>query len=252
MAEKSGYEVLAAVYDKLNSEIDYSAWADFIEKIFNQNEAHRTSSVADLGCGTGSMTLELASRGYDMIGIDNSPDMLAVARQRDNTNGKILWLEQELSSFELYGTVDAAVSCLDCVNHITKPSDVRSFFKWVHNYLEPDGLFLFDVNTPKKFRDVYGDTDYILEGDGAFCGWQNHYSPSSGICTFYLTVFSECADGRYERSDGVQREKCYSSRQIGKMLSDTGFEVIGVYAGYGFETPDSDSERWYYVARAKK
>lgn len=254
MADKGGYEVLASVYDALNSEIDYHAWADFIEKVFCEDGAKKISSVVDLGCGTGSMTLELARRGYDMIGVDNSFDMLSVARERDIAGGGhgILWLEQDLAEFELYGTVDAAVCCLDCVNHLTKKADVEKFFGWVHNYLEPDGLFLFDVNSPAKFENVYGNNDYILESDGAYCGWQNEYNPKSGLCTFYLTVFAEQEDGSFVRADGVQKERCYSERTLNRLLTDTGFEIIGRYAGFDFEDPDENSDRWYYVARAKK
>lgn len=248
----NGYEVLASVYDRLNSEINYRDWADFIEKIFSRYGAKKIASVVDLGCGTGTMTLELASRGYDMTGIDNSPDMLAVARGRDDTDGSILWLMQDLASFELYGTVDAAVSCLDCVNHLTRRGDVKSFFHWVHNYLEPDGLFLFDVNTPAKFRSVYGNNDYILEADGAYLGWQNSYTESTGLCTFYLTTFTERPDGTYERTDGIQKERCYSRRTLDAMLTEAGFELEGVFADYGFSAPSAETERWYYVAKAKK
>lgn len=248
----NGYSVLAPIYDEMNGEVDYPAWADFIEAIFERHGAKKIESVVDLGCGTGTMTFELARRGYDMTAVDNSPDMLSAARALDTTDGGILWLMQDLASFELYGTVDAAVSCLDCVNHLTKKEDVKSFFHWVHNYLEPGGLFLFDVNTPAKFERVYGDNAYVMETDTAYLGWQNSYSKSSGLCTFYLDVFRERSDGLYERTSGIQRERCYGRRTLDAMLKASGFELCAVYADYAFSAPDKDTERWYYVCRAVK
>ena len=252
IVKDNGYEVLAPIYDEMNGEVDYSAWADFIEAIFDKHGEKKIESVVDLGCGTGTMTIELARRGYDMTAVDGSADMLSVARSRDTTGGGILWLMQELQSFELYGTVDAAVSCLDCVNHLTKRADVKSFFHWVHNYLEPGGLFLFDVNTPAKFERVYGDNAYIMETDTAYLGWQNSYTKSSGLCTFYLDVFRERDDGLYERTSGIQKERCYTKRTLDAMLKDAGFDLCAVYADYSFSAPDENTERWYYVCRAVK
>ena len=126
------YDLLAPFYDAVNSEIDYSKWADFITEILNRhNKIEGENIILDLGCGTGNMTLELAERGYDMIGVDYSVQMLDVARNRAEKlklDGKILWLCQDMSDFELYGTVDAAVSCLDCINHITDSKELDKCF----------------------------------------------------------------------------------------------------------------------------
>ena len=144
------YDLLAPFYDKYNGDIDYCAWADFIERIIKKHsDGVNTELVLDLGCGTGRMTVELARRGYDMTGVDYSPEMLDMARvraEREGFSDSILWLCQDMTEFELYGTVDAAVCCLDCMNHLT---DVKSFYKCldlVRNYLVPNGLFIFDVN----------------------------------------------------------------------------------------------------------
>ena len=117
----TGYDALARVYDKLNRDVDHGVFADFYEDAFRRFGRKKIESVLDLGCGTGSMTLELARRGYDMTGLDSSDDMLAVAHERAAKEGisSILWLGQDMTDFELYGTVDAAVSCLDCVGHLT-------------------------------------------------------------------------------------------------------------------------------------
>ena len=161
------YGLLAPIYDKLNGDIDYSAWGDFIEKIFEKHSTvGRPDLVLDLGCGTGSMTFELAKRGYDMTGVDLCAEMLDVARERAEKMGfseKILWLLQDMREFELYGTVDAAVSCLDSINHLTCIKDLDICLNLVHNYLVPDGLFIFDVNGKYKFENVYGSSSYVYE-----------------------------------------------------------------------------------------
>ena len=250
-----GYSAVARVYDRLNADIDYVGWADFFEKCFDRFLKGRPELVLDLACGTGSMTLELARRGYDMIGVDGSADMLSEAYARTE-GSRILFLQQDMRSFELYGTVGAVVCCLDSVNYLTEDGDLEKTFRTVHNYLDPDGLFLFDVNSPYKFREIYGYNSYILEdeidGCSVYCGWQNSFDEKTGICDFYLTLFSENEDGTYSRCEEEQREKMYTLEELKGALETCGFEFIGAYSGYGFEAVDEKTERYYIAARAKK
>ena len=254
MSGCEGYESIARVYDKLNAEIDYGAWANFIEACFERFLSERPSLVLDLASGTGKMTRELRERGYDMIGVDGSAEMLSEALECGSEG--ILYLLQDMRSFELYGTVGATVCCLDSVNYLLDESDVLSCFKCVHNYLDPDGVFIFDVNSPYKFENIYGNEAYILEDEdenGAiYCGWQNEYDKESGICDFYLTLFEEDEDGAYLRSDEHQRERCYSMDTLQKLLIESGFELLGAYADFDFREINDTDERWYIVARAKK
>ena len=247
------YTLLAPFYDAMNGDVDYEGWADFYEKELRRYEKEKTSLVLDLGCGTGSMTKALAHRGYDMTGVDYSPEMLDIARQRAEKEGldNILWLCQDMTEFELYGTVDLAVSCLDCLNHLTKPSDLDKCLALVHNYLIPDGLFIFDVNGRAKFENVYSDRSYVMETDGAMCIWQNNYNPKSHLCDFYITLFNE-EDGAYQRYDELQRERMYPLATLKKKLVNTGFEFIGAYSDYSFTPATDDDERIYLVARCKK
>ena len=250
------YDLLAPVYDEINKEIDYTLWADFIEKILGREyKKGKCDLVLDLGCGTGKMTVELAKRGYDMTGVDISVEMLGVARDYAYDSGvgdKILWLCQDMTEFELYGTVDLTVSCLDCINHLISPKDLKKCFALVHNYLIPDGIFVFDVNGKGKFENVYADNSYVIEQDGSFCVWQNNYDRKTEICDFYITLFNECEDGRYERYDDEQCERMYTINNLKKMLTDTGFEFIGAYSDYTFTSADDSDERIYVAARCKK
>ena len=253
------YDSIASVYDNINAEIDYSAWADFIENCFKKYLNAKPELVLDLACGTGSMTFELQSRGYDMIGADISEDMLTEALDKAyerNVEG-ILFLRQDMRNFELYGTVGAICSCLDSINYLTEDGDLEKCFKCVHNYLDPDGLFIFDVNTPYKFENIYGNNHYIFEdknsfGENAYCGWQNEYDEATKLCNFYLTVFTEEEDGRFSRADETQTERCYTREQLENSLKDCGFEVLGFFGDFNFNGPKADCERWYIVARAKK
>lgn len=248
-----GYSALSAGYDVLNSETDYVAWADFIEKIFKKY-GKGVDSVLDLGCGTGAMTFELHSRGYDMTGVDISIDMLTLAREEcyDREIDNILWLLQDMRSFELYGTVNAAVCCLDGINHLTGKGDMKKCFDTVHNYLDPDGLFIFDVNTPYKFENFYGNNDYILEDEGVTVCWQNDYDREKRICSFYLSVFEEEERGLWRRSDETVRERCYLKEEIEKALVAAGFEVLGFFCDFDFTQNDDECLRWYIAARCKK
>ena len=254
MSGCEGYDAIARVYDKLNAEIDYDSWADFFEKCFDRFSGKRPELVLDLACGTGRMTRVLSARGYDMIGVDGSPSMLSEAYSLGGEG--ILYLLQDMRSFELYGTVGAVVCCLDSINYLLEEKDVKKTFDLVHNYLDPDGLFIFDMNTPYKFENIYGDNAYILEDDGengaVYCGWQNEYDRESGICDFYLSLFEEDEGGAYFRSDEHQRERCYSFDTVKNILDSTGFELLGCYSDYDFSRCTENTERWYIVARAKK
>lgn len=251
------YEALAAVYDGMNDSVDYEALADFAASVFAR-AGRSPELVLDLGCGTGSLTFALAKRGYDMIGVDGSAEMLAKAYARKLQNGSpsVLFLCQDMRAFELYGTVGAVVSSLDCVNYLTGDGDLDRCFSLVHNYLDPGGVFLFDVNTPYKFEHVYGDNAYILEderdGRFAYCGWQNAYDPATHLCRFDLSVFTEDADGRYRRADEEQTERAYTAEELTGALTRAGFEKITFFGDLQFAAPTPESERWYISAICKK
>lgn len=249
---KRQYQALAEYYDELNGDIDYSSWCDFICEAFDKYGVKKNGIVLDLACGTGNMSLELAARGYEVIGIDLSCEMLGEAARKTREAGKnILYLEQDMCSLDLYGTVDAAVCCLDGINYLADTANLRRCFSSVNKFMNDGGLFIFDVNTPRKFKEVYGNNAYILEGEDVFCAWQNDFNQKSGKCEFFLTFFVKQGNGTYTKSEEVQCERCYSDRTLRKCLTDCSFEVLGVYGDTGFGEYKQDDDRWYYVCRAK-
>ena len=260
------YNVIAGVYDRINSGVDYEKWADQIETLFDKYLKERPELVLDLASGTGKMSLAMAKRGYDMIGVDGSPDMLARASDAvfdaiidgilPEDGKRPLFLCQSMTDFELYGTVGAVLCCLDSLNYLTGEGELNKCFSLVHNYLDPDGLFIFDMNTPYKFENIYGENAYVYDVDGenggSFCVWQNFYDKETRLCDFLLTVFEEGKDGRYDRYDEDQRERCYSMEEITAELSKAGFELLEVVADTDSTPIAEDTQRWHFTARAIK
>lgn len=246
----SGYDAISSLYDAANSHVDYEGYAARVAGFFKDSGIGDGALVCEIGCGTGRMTRLLADAGYDMIGIDNSEGMLSVAR--DEGGEGILYLLQDMRDFELYGTVAAAVCFLDGVNHLTGRGDLDACFSLVHNYLDPDGVFFFDLNTPLKFDREYDGRDYVFEEEGAVLLWQNEYNSKSGVCDFYLTAFTEDEDGRYSREDTWWRERCYTRKKIVNALTRCGFADVRFLCETLDGDADADALRWYVTARAVK
>ena len=252
------YDSIASVYDNINAEIDYSAWADFIENCFKKYLNAKPELVLDLACGTGSMTFELQSRGYDMIGADISEDMLTEALDKAyerNVEG-ILFLRQDMRNFELYGTVGAICSCLDSINYLTEDGDLEKTFSCVHNYLIPGGLFIFDISSEYKFKEIYANNSFLyngeIEGYKYFCAWQNMYDTESEICEFSLTAFTQTEKGTYLRADELQYQRMYRTEYVKELLCKCGFRIRKICgATDGRELSDSD-ERIFFVAECIK
>ena len=253
----SQYTHIARYYDSLNNGVDYKAIADFIERCFGQISC-RPEIVLDLGCGTGELTLELARRGYDMIGIDSSPDMLTAASGKSRTDKqaeKVLWSRQDMTCFELYGTVGAVVCMFDCVNYLLSHEEVSRCFSLVRNYLDSGGIFIFDVNTAHRFESVYADNSFVLEDDekNLFCVWQNHYDKETQLCDIELDFFEtiDKTEGLYRRYSELQIQRCYSAENLEDMLKSAGFVDIISYVDISDEKPITGyvPERIYITAR---
>lgn len=196
------------------------------------------------------MTELLAESGYDMIGVDNSEEMLGEAMEKRAESGhEILYLEQDMREFELYGTVRAVVSVCDCMNYITEEDDLLTVFKLVNNYLDPDGIFIFDMNTPYKYREMLGNTT-IAENreEGSFI-WENEFDEETGINVYDLTLFLPREDGLYERDEEIHYQKAYDPERVRELLEKAGLIPLAVYDAYTKDAPKPDSGRLTFVAR---
>lgn len=241
------YTDFAYIYDTLMYDVNYAAWADYIIKLFSRYKV-QPSLVLDLGCGTGSLTVEMAGRGYDMIGVDLSTDMLSCAIQKAEEKGRdVLFLHQDMRAFELYGTVDAVLCMMDSINYITDKRDLRKVFKLVANYLNPGGVFIFDINTPYKFEHILAENVYYDLGDEVTYIWQNRYDKKSGQCVFELTFFVK-EEGAYQKYDEEHTERAYHVEELAALLASAGLEVKGVFDALKLIKPHAKSERVFIVA----
>lgn len=245
------YEKFAQVYDRFMEDTPYEQWTEYIKKIFKKHGLiNKTNIVADLGCGTGNITERLAESGFDMIGIDISEEMLAKAAEKAQEKGlDILYLNQDMKEFELYGTVDAIVSICDSINYITDPDDLYEVFRLVDNYLEPNGLFVFDINTIYKFENVLGCNSFCETTENSAYTWENYYDPEEHINEFYTNFFIEKENGLYERYEEFHYERGYTIDDIIDLMEEAGLEFEACYDELTFHTPTERSQRIFFVAR---
>ena len=215
-AESMAYESFAQVYDEFMEDTPYDQWLEYIKEIFKRHGLiNNTNIVAELGCGTGNMTTRLAENGFDMIGIDISEEMLAKAIEKtQEKNLDILYLNQDMREFELYGTVDAIVAVCDSINYVIETEDLLEVFKLVNNYLEPKGLFVFDLNTIYKFDKVLGCNSFCETTENSAYTWENYYDADEKINEFYTNFFIKQENGFYERFEEFHYEKVYIIYQI--------------------------------------
>lgn len=240
------YQGMAQFYDRMTADVEYSLYAQYFERVFSKHAEQKPSMVVDLGCGTGNLTLAMANLGYDMTGVDSSMEMLNEAYSKKNS--QVLWINQKLTELDFFGTYDAAVSLLDCVNHIIEKSEVVKYFKLINNYLNPGGLFVFDINTEYKFEHIFADNVfYCVDNDFAYI-WQNHYDSDIGLCEMDITVFNKEKD-LYARFDEVNVERCYSVVEIENMLEKTGFSIEAIYGDKNLKKPVKQEERIFFVCR---
>ena len=243
------YGEFARVYDMFQDNVDYETWGEWLK---NRLKEYGISDglVLDLGCGTGTMTEILAQAGYDMIGVDNSEEMLAEAMEKRVESGHdILYLLQDMQEFELYGTVRAVVSVCDSLNYITEEEELEHVFALVNNYLDPQGIFLFDMNTIYKYQTMIGDTTIAENRDEGSFIWENIFDEETGINTYELALFIPREDGLYEKTEEVHYQRAYSLDKIKELLSKAGLEFLAVYDAYTMEPPNADSGRLTFVVR---
>lgn len=240
------YKETAAFYDRLTPDVDYDMYAEYFTKIFEKHSGNTPHSVVDLGCGTGMLTVAMANKGYDMTGVDASAEMLSMAYGKKSPG--VLWINQDFTSLDLFGTYEAAVSLLDCINHLTENGQVEKYFKRLRYFIEPDGLFVFDINSEYKFKNTYKSNTFYSVNDELSYIWQNKYDEKTKICTMDMTFFHK-EDDVYRRFDTVNKERAYSIEFLQEQLGKTEFTVEALYDDGSFNEPSSDSERIFFVCR---
>ncbi|MGN0559949.1 MAG: class I SAM-dependent DNA methyltransferase [Candidatus Fimenecus sp.] len=245
------YEVFADFYDTLTDNVDYAVLSKTICSLLARYGLNR-GLLLDLGCGTGTLSVLLSKAGYEVVGADISPDMLAVAQEKAFAAGQdILFLCQDMTRLDLYGTLDAAVCTLDALNHLPSRAAVEETLRRVSLFLNPGGVFIFDANTLYKHREVLGNNTFVYDTDAVYCVWQNELQTDEKTVEISLDFFIPASDEEpiYERESEQFTECAYSGAEWEEMLKNAGFSVLGVFDGYT-ENPLTDaSERAVYAVR---
>lgn len=266
------YNEFASVYDSLMEEIPYGDWADGITKTL-EAEGFKGALVLDLGCGTGKLTRLLCNAGFDMIGVDGSVEMLDEAKKKEsrelsgtcektgkqgtfvpcaeNERKPVLYLNQELTEFELYGTVGAVVSTCDTINYLTEKDDLQTVFKLVENYLDYNGLFLFDVKTLYTYNELLGDGTFYSETENACTIWENEFDKEEGLNYYDITIFKNTGNGLFRKHTESHVQRFISREEIERAARSSGLIFEGEYSDYNRSPVSEEDERRVYILRKK-
>lgn len=243
----TAYETLAGAYDGLTADVDYAAVADFLESLLRREEK-RPETVLDLACGTGSMSVLLARRGYRVLGADISEEMLTVAAAKAAAMAENApyFICQPMQRLRLPEPVDLVVCLLDSLNYVTEPSDCQETFRRVFRALKPGGLFFFDINTPEKLRALDGQV-FLDENAESYCVWRVEFEERENLCYYGIDLFRR-QGGLWARSFEQHCEYAYAPEQLRQWLMEAGFSAVRCFGDRRLEAPAPGEQRIYFAA----
>ena len=243
------YTSFASVYDIFMDNIPYEEWAEYLSRLLAEYEV-TDGIVLDLGCGTGTLTELMAARGFDMIGVDYSEEMLEIAMEKRAESGRdILYLLQDMREFELYGTVRAVISICDSLNYITEEAELEEVFRLVNNYLDPEGVFIFDFNTVYKYREILGDQTIAESREDCSFIWDNYYYEEEQINEYELSLFLQEEGNLYRKYVETHYQNGYELETVKRLLEKSGMKFVTAYDAFTRNPPTKESERVYVIAR---
>jgi SAM-dependent methyltransferase len=246
--EMDAYTSFAQVYDLFMDNVPYEEWAQYV-KVLLDSFGVREGLLLDLGCGTGSLTEQLAGFGYDMIGVDNAEEMLEIAMEKRVASGHdILYLLQDMREFELYGTVAAVVSICDSMNYLTELSDVEQVMRLANNYLDPGGVFIFDLNTEYKYREILADNTFAEEREESSFIWENFYDEGERVNEYDLTLFIREGE-LYRKFKETHYQRAFTLKEICGAAERAGMEFVAAYDAFTQLPVKEDSQRMYVILR---
>lgn len=241
------YTSFAMVYDEFMDQTPYDQWYQNILHVFKMYGVPKQGKVLELGCGTGKMTRRLAHSGYDITAIDSSLEMLEIAR--NSSEDEILYVCQDMADLELPQKVDAAVSICDCMNYLLEEEELLSAFHRVKKYLNPNGVFMFDMNSKYKYEHLLAQNTFAEDREDASFIWENFYDEEQRINEYQLSLFIRSQKGTYDKFEEVHLQKAYEQEEVQNLLKRAGFEEIVILDVETMRQPGEKTERLYYIAR---
>lgn len=245
----SCYEALAASYDGLTRDIPYEKYLRFFKTLLRRYGVKATT-VLDLACGTGSLSMLLAKHGYRVLGVDRSEEMLTVAAEKamELEENQPFFVAQPMQRLKIPEPVDACVCALDSINYVTKPQDVQKAFRRVYESLRPGGLFVFDINTPYKLEGLDGQV-FLDETEDSYCVWRAVYDKRHSLCRYGMDLFQQANDGLWERSFEEHVERAYTPEELSQWLTDAGFAQVEQFGNLRLEAPENTELRIFFAAK---
>ncbi|WP_274651978.1 class I SAM-dependent DNA methyltransferase [Paenibacillus humicola] len=252
------YRQFAAVYDRLMEDMPYPEWMRFARSCWERYGVPKT--IADLGCGTGNLSIPLARSGFHVYAIDLSAEMLTIGRNKWDASpqhtfrtqeGSIRWLQQDMRDWELPQPVDAVISFCDCVNYLTEEDDVEAAFRAAYGQLKSGGVFLFDVHAPRTLARYAGEQPFVLDERDIAYIWTCELDRERTEIEHKLTIFAregESRDARYARIEETHVQRAYEPAWLRGALARAGFGNIEIYADFRLEPPNAESERIFFAA----
>ena len=241
----SCYRFLAPWYDKLTGDVPYGDFADFYEAEF-RHSGGEFKLLLDLCCGTGTLTCELARRGYEMIAVDASVEMLMEAQAKSaGMETPPLFLCQDAAELDLYGTVEACICCLDSLNYLTRARDVQRTFARLKYFIAPGGVLIFDVHAPQKLEALDAQV-FLDERDDVYCVWRTEYRKRAKTLDYYVDIFRLCDGGVWERSFEEHHQRAYTVEELTQWLKAAGFTEIRTHGDMKLRRPDEGEGRIYF------
>lgn len=241
------YEEFAKLYDRLMAnDFDYEKWYEYLEEIFERYE--KPKRILEMACGTGSISYYLARAGYDITAFDLSEDMLSIAYNKLIDFNNINLLHLDMRDFVINKKFDTILATCDSINYIIESRDLLETFKNVYRHLNDNGLFIFDINSYHKLKNIIGNNTFVEDQEDLFYVWQNYYDEQKSLCEFYLTFFYKEEGNKFNKFEEVHMERAYKVMEIEDLLRQAGFKNIDYYEAFTFESIDAKTERINFIA----
>ncbi len=241
------YKDFSYYYDYFNSKADYDSLFRFIDKTADDSSC-KGKILCDLGRGTGELALRFCKAGYDVIAVEFSDEMLNILYEKKfrQKADNLLILKQDITMLDMYGTVDIFTCTYDTVNHLEGKSAVEKFFSRVSLFLDPDGIFVFDANTPYKHTKILGNNEFVIDASDASCTWKNSLCTDLSKTEISVSIFDKRQGEKFEE---VFSEYFYNLEELEIMLKTRGLEVASVIDGETFDKLTEKSQRFLFTCR---